>query len=99
MLKSILGCSAIAAGLWAGRLIVPAALAIPADVVGFVVICAMFVWLVRRAQQNGERRGSVSALQRIRERLIEEEQISLDLQATNQRRSEAGDAMLPARRH
>lgn len=57
MFWPILGCSAIAAGLWAGRLIVPAALAIPADVVGFVVICVMFVWLVRRAGDRGEERG------------------------------------------
>jgi hypothetical protein len=53
----VLGCSIVAAGLWFARMFVPAVLALPADIISLVIVCAMFVWLVRRAGVHGERRG------------------------------------------
>lgn len=58
MLCPIIGCSITAAGLWIARLFTPATFALPADVTSLIIICAMFVWLTRRATKRGAEKGA-----------------------------------------
>ena len=66
MLWPILGCSIVTAGLWGARMLVPADMALPADVACLALIFAMFIWLARRSLHRGEERG-VTDYRRLRQ--------------------------------